>query len=681
MRKLTFLFSLLLLVNAFFWGQGNRTSIIEAKEEFRWGVFSFNQGNYLDALLSFEKSISFDPENDNSHFWLALTYFSLGYESEALIEWRNLQKRGFYPELLENWISTVEIRRSLIRPYYEGSDWEVIQELEGKAGKMNHFARPTIIRPDDLGGFYLVSFITNAVYYYNANGILVFSISGGINPLKNPFDIILTKDKFFISEYGSDQIRVFDTQSQTFTETIGARGINEGELLGPEYLAIDDKGYLYISEWGNQRISKFDEEGNFILSFGKAQRGFEGLQEPTGIVFRESSLYVADKKRNSLDVFDESGNYLRSYALALSSIEGLSLDHQKRILIMANQKLYAFDEKLEKLTLLQDLSRSFSKSLFFAYDANNQLLVPDFNRSLVVKMAPIPFLYEGLFVRVARIVVENHPKVMLEVVVEDRYGNPIIGLDSSNFIIKEGDFIVTEQEMPYSSYLSEDASISFIFDKSLSNKKYLNPMKSVIRSIINSLEAKKVDAYFFSSTELPILEKEGFMTDLQAANILDKENWVENSKLDLSIMSAGSLLSKGPFRRAIVLFSDGQIGDNSFASRNITELASYLKNNGISFYNIHFGSISVNNDLVYLANETGGAIISYASAEGSYPLLDKIYDQKNGFYLLEYDSLNDPEFGYRYIPVDVEVLFNMRSGLGISGYIAPKSSLTNATVE
>lgn len=675
MRKLTFLFSLLLLVNTFFWGQGSRTSVIEAKEEFRWGVFSFNQGNYLDALLSFEKSISLDPENDNAHFWLALTYFSLGYESEALVEWRNLYKRDYYPELLMNWISTIEIRRSLIRPYYEGSDWEIIQEIQGKVSSSNFFARPTIIRPDDLGGFYLVSFMTASIYYYDANGNLVFSLSGGLNSLKNPFDIVLGKDKFFISEYSSDQIRIFDIKSQSFKGSISQTGIKEGDLLGPQYLAVDDKGYLYVSEWGNQRISKFDENGNFILTFGKSQRGFEGIQEPTGIVSKDSLIYVADNKRNTLDVFDESGNYLRSYSLGMSSIEGLSLDGQGRILLMGKQKLYAFDVDLEKLTLLQDLSRTISKSLFFAYDANNQLLIPDFNRSRIFKMAPIPFLYEGLFVRIARIIVENHPKVMLEVVVEDRYGNPIIGLDSSNFVIKEGDFIITEHEMPYSSYLAEDASLAFIFDKSLSNKKYSNTMKSVIRNIINSLESKKVETYFLSSGELPVLEKQGFMTDLQAANVLDKENWVETSKLDLSIMSAGGLLAKGPFRRAIILFSDGQLGTSSFLSRNVTQLASYLQNNGISFYTIHFGSMPINDDLVYLAQETQGAIISYASADGSYPLLDKVYDQKNGFYLLEYDSLNDPEFGYRYIPVDVEVLFNKRSGLGISGYIAPTSSL------
>lgn len=675
MRKLTFLFSLLLLVNTFFWGQGNRTSIIEAKEEFRWGVFSFNQGNYLDALLSFEKSISLDPENDNAHFWLALTYFSLGYESEALIEWRNLYKRDYYPELLTNWISTIEVRRSLIRPYYEGANWEVIQEIEGKVGSLNLFARPTIIRPDDLGGFYLVSFMTSSIYYYDANGNLVFSISGVLNSLKNPYDIILGKDKFFISEYSADKIRIFDIKSESFTGSIGETGIEAGQLLGPQYLAVDDKGYIYVSEWGNQRISKFDENGNFVLTFGKAQRGFEGLQEPTGIVFKDSSLYVADKKRNTLDVFDESGNYLRSYLLGVSTIEGLSLDHQNRILLTGSQKLYAFDVDLEKLTLLQDLSRVISKSLFFAYDANYQLLIPDFNRSQVFKMAPIPFLYEGLFVRIARIIVEKHPKVMLEVVVQDRYGNPIIGLDSSNFVIKEGDFIITEHEMPYSSYLAEDASLAFIFDKSLSNQKYADSMKSVIRNIVNSLENKKVQTYFLSSSHLPVLEKEGFMTDLQAANILNKDNWVDNSKLDLSIMSAGSLLAKGPFRRAVVLFSDGQVGDTSFLSRSVTQLASYLQNSGISFYVIHFGSSPVNDDLVYLAQETQGAIISYASAEGSYPLLDKVYDQKNGFYLLEYDSLNDPEFGYRYIPVDVEILFNKRSGLGISGYIAPNSSL------
>ncbi len=49
----------------------------------------------------------------------------------------------------------------------------------------------------------------------------------------------------------------------------GKRGENEGNLNYPAGIAIDTSGLIYVSESGNNRISVFTFEGQFISTFGR----------------------------------------------------------------------------------------------------------------------------------------------------------------------------------------------------------------------------------------------------------------------------------------------------------------------------------------------------------------------------------------------------------------------------
>ena len=41
----------------------------------------------------------------------------------------------------------------------------------------------------------------------------------------------------------------------------GVEGKGKGELLGPSDITVDAQGGIIVSEWGNCRISIFDERG------------------------------------------------------------------------------------------------------------------------------------------------------------------------------------------------------------------------------------------------------------------------------------------------------------------------------------------------------------------------------------------------------------------------------------
>jgi tripartite motif-containing protein 2/3/tripartite motif-containing protein 71 len=49
----------------------------------------------------------------------------------------------------------------------------------------------------------------------------------------------------------------------------GGRGLGMGDLNQPLGVAVYSSDMVYVSEYGNQRISLFSSEGEFVETFGK----------------------------------------------------------------------------------------------------------------------------------------------------------------------------------------------------------------------------------------------------------------------------------------------------------------------------------------------------------------------------------------------------------------------------
>ena len=94
----------------------------------------------------------------------------------------------------------------------------------------------------------------------------------------------------------------------------GSEGLQTTGLLSfPQDLALDSTGNVYVTDYGNRRIQKFDNDGNFLHTWGIKGSGNGQFQVPAGIAIRKDFVYVIDNELNRVQKFDTLGKYITQW--------------------------------------------------------------------------------------------------------------------------------------------------------------------------------------------------------------------------------------------------------------------------------------------------------------------------------------------------------------------------------
>jgi DNA-binding beta-propeller fold protein YncE len=128
-------------------------------------------------------------------------------------------------------------------------------------------------------------------------------------------------------------------------------GVLGGEMDFPFMMATDAAGNVYVADFGNDRVQKFDSQGNFLRAWGKdvvtgGGTGFEvctvaaickagdatgglggELSDPVGITVDASgNVYVADRSNQRIQKFDSDGAFLRAWGKDVDSGGGTDFE-------------------------------------------------------------------------------------------------------------------------------------------------------------------------------------------------------------------------------------------------------------------------------------------------------------------------------------------------------------------
>ncbi|MBI5777278.1 MAG: SMP-30/gluconolactonase/LRE family protein, partial [Nitrospirae bacterium] len=239
-----------------------------------------------------------------------------------------------------------------------------VQKFDGKLGGYlmkfgsrgnaeGQFSSPWGIACDRVRGYiYVVDSANFRVQKFDANGEFIMQWgSFGANDGQFYFPRGVAVDSadgaVYVVDMGNHRIQKFDTSTNVLPQLItkwggglgpghasDPRAQEPGQLRSPWGIAVDGQGDVYVSDTGNQRVQKFDREGNFITQWGGYGNGTGQFNFPYGItVDARGSVFVVDSANTRVQQFmpaEEGGERLKEEAESAAELSGQAAEAQQR---------------------------------------------------------------------------------------------------------------------------------------------------------------------------------------------------------------------------------------------------------------------------------------------------------------------------------------------------------------
>lgn len=658
-----------------------------AAESFRTGVEAYGRGRYAEALSQFERSLASESSNPLCLYWLGKSYYRLGLSKAAYDRWREAEQIAGESPFVS---SRLELAGAMADPrgLEQATRYVRVSELSGTKDTVTLFSRPSCIEPLEDGKIIVVSHGTNNVFVIDANGRIIQTINGGTTGFDRPFAAVSLDDgTLFVSEFQSNRIVRLSPDGRVLGYSGDASG--PGRLAGPQYLAADDDGFVYVVDVGFSRVVKYARDGSMVLAFGTRTPVFPGFRIPTGIALSGDRVYVADAALKAIFVFDVYGNFLSRVDTGnLIRPEGLRVEMEGSLLVADGSRVLLLDPEDGSSIELYRSERKNPRIVSAAFDANGELLVADFDASEIAYLTDPASRFTGLSVELERVYSDDYPRVTMDLCVKDRYGRPITGLGYSNFYLSESvvrrerrvegdkplDYLAysirPSSEFSFVSALDESQRIdmTFLLEGSAAMASRRLETRDIMGSIVGSLGSDASSRLVVAgATAQP--PSSGTLRGMSDAilSMVPSEAWRFDSGLRLA---AGSLFETSG-RRAIVYIGSGSMNERFLDGSSLSELADIMTNNGIALYAVIVGKGRPSESLSYLVSASGGATYGADRPEGLMIIADSIRAKRTGRYRLSYLSSADDAFGRAYLPFSVEVYLRDRSGKDESGFFAP----------
>lgn len=646
---------------------------VMARDEFRRGIQAYNRFGFNEAILSFEKALSYKPAEPLILEWLGRSYYRSGLEETALRQWQEALR--LYPAassqslLLTSYLETIRNRRALFFMADDQVRFVESGRYQAKQSGQYLYRQPSSVLPLPDGSVWVVAYGSNEILRIDVNGIIKERLRGPLNGFDRPYDIAQASDgRLFVSEYRGGRISVLDARGN-WKSYIGSKGRGDGQFIGPQNICVDREDYLYVVDFGTLRISKFAPDGQFLFAFGTKGPNFPGFRAPTGIAAIEDRIFVADQVDRLIYSFDKSGNYLGPVIQdGLNAPEGLRPTRDGKLLVADGSRILLVSPETGFVQPIASLGNAGGRILTADFDQNGSIAAANFQAEEVSILNRTEDMASGLFVQIERVVADKFPLVSLEIQVQDRHRRPIVGLDSRNFLITEGGKPVLDQTFGGAAYLSTQSAISLVIERSPETAPLLTPLRTAVKDSVSAVDRL---VSLVSAGELPIKERIDSASALEQAARGAASYYSPRWRFDLAIRLAATDLLPVEKKRALVFVGSGQLGQKAFDSYGLSELASYMANNGIYFYTVLVGSGTADKELQYLSDQTGGAVLHLYQSQGIGAALKTIRQNPSGSYTLQYRSQLPTDFGRAFLPVEAEVYLLERSGRDALGYFAP----------
>lgn len=142
------------------------------------------------------------------------------------------------------------------------------------------------------------------------------------------------QNNIWVTDCGLHQVFKFDSSGNLLL-TLGEAKVsgNDSEHFNlPTDVAVTDDGSFYVSDgYGNSRVIKFSKDGTYLFEWGTFGNKQGEFNIPHGIdLDSEGNVYVADRENNRIQKFDRDGNFITLWQNQLTDqLYSVTIDNQR----------------------------------------------------------------------------------------------------------------------------------------------------------------------------------------------------------------------------------------------------------------------------------------------------------------------------------------------------------------
>ncbi len=221
--------------------------------------------------------------------------------------------------------------------------------LLGDGKQFGKFSNASKCSLDPMENIFVIDAATSELLKYSPERKFL-SKTGGFGwsqqTFDHPHDMIAPNGlDVYVADYGNHRIQRFD-RNLNFISSLSLRDNDDArQRFGyPMSIAMDRFGSLYIVDGENTRILKMNSDNKFERTFGGIEAGKGRLHYPSRIrVSASDRVYVQDEQ--SLVVFDIFGNYIMTLGNGLfKNIQTFAVD-QSSVAVVDSCSLLLFNVK------------------------------------------------------------------------------------------------------------------------------------------------------------------------------------------------------------------------------------------------------------------------------------------------------------------------------------------------
>ncbi|MFQ5824487.1 MAG: NHL repeat-containing protein [bacterium] len=219
-------------------------------------------------------------------------------------------------------------------------------------------SQPQALSIDPEGHVFLVDTGNNRILEFDKNGKFIYSVGGfgwEKEEFDNPLDIsVKTSLDIFIADYNNERIERYDNKLNYISSFYSENTFTSSLQFGfPSSVDISKHGELFICDNENDRILKLNSFGEPVLSFGDYNWGDGQLEYPVKIeVTTSDMLYVSDQGTNQIVIFDYYGNFITRFGKKiLHNPNGLAWTEDNKLFVAdsGNNRIVIFNTEHEPI--------------------------------------------------------------------------------------------------------------------------------------------------------------------------------------------------------------------------------------------------------------------------------------------------------------------------------------------